>query len=256
MEKWVCKKCGYEIFEKPRKNQICKKNECKGRFRHYSKCKDCGEWFLDDKTNRTRCDACSFTAGHKRNGALTLICTHCGKKFQRYAANAKSQNSYCSRDCMEKSRTAEKIKNTCKWCGKPFSVYASSIAASNASGKFCSTKCYHESMTIDGERTYAGFRTSKRINFKGKQFCAVCGTTKNIHIHHIVPNRLTHDQGKDNLIPLCAVHHPMIEAVTREFISSMDGEIEVASELLKIALRDRQIQTYSMLKELRRTARI
>nr|DAM25456.1 MAG TPA: NinG protein [Caudoviricetes sp.] len=247
MEKWICKVCSNEVFEKPRKNQLCGKNGCKGRFRHYSKCKDCGEWFLYGGANRTRCDSCSFTSGHKRNGAVTLVCAHCGEQFQRYSANVKSKNNYCSRDCMEKSKAAKKIRETCKWCGKVFYVYASSIETSNAAGKFCSTKCYHKSMTIDGERTYAGFQTSKKLNFKGKQFCAVCGGTRNIHIHHIIPNRLTHDQSKTNLIPLCAKHHPQIEAVTREFIAAMDGDIETAGTLLKTALRDRQFQTYSML---------
>lgn len=175
------------------------------------------------------------------------MCAQCGKQFRRYAGNVKSEKSYCSRDCMEESRAAIKLVKICKQCGKPFAIYASSVESSNASGNFCSTKCYHESMTIDGERTYAGFAAAKKRNFDGKQFCAVCGTTKNIHIHHIIPNRLTHDHSKGNLIPLCAKHHAAIEPATRNFIASMNGDIKMAGTLLKIVLRDRQFRTYSIL---------
>ena len=56
MEKWVCAKCEAEVSEKPKKNQTCK---CKGRFRHYRQCADCGEWFFDMHYNRKLCDKCS-----------------------------------------------------------------------------------------------------------------------------------------------------------------------------------------------------
>jgi hypothetical protein len=110
-------------------------------------------------------------------------------------------------------------------------------------------------MTLDKERNYRGFRLAKERYFSTKQFCAICGTTENINIHHIVPNRITHDQSKENLIPICAKHHPQIERATKTFIDAMGGDIERAGELLKIVLRDRQFRTYAMIKAAEQTAR-
>ena len=251
MEKWVCAKCEAEVSEKPKKNQTCK---CKGRFRHYRQCADCGEWFFDMHYNRKLCDKCSHSAGRDRKGKVELICDNCGNAFFRYAGNVSTGKNYCSRKCMEEKKKAERIYKVCEVCGRDFSVYASVIKQSNAAGRFCSSRCYYESMTLDKERNYRGFRTAKERYFSTKQFCAVCGTTENINIHHIVPNRITHDQSKDNLIPLCAKHHPQIERVSKSFIDAMGGDIEKAGELLKIALRDRQFQTYAMIKAQKQTA--
>lgn len=247
MEKWVCLKCGREQEEKPTKNSTC---DCGGRFRHYKKCKGCGEWFYDQKYSRTKCDRCSHTAGHERKGTVVLVCRNCGVSFRRYAGNVRSNAHYCSKKCFEESRKTQKLQTKCEFCGAGFEVYVSSVRSSNAAGRFCSTQCYHESMTLDKERNYRGFREAKRKHFNGVQFCAICGATKNINIHHIVPNRITHDQSAKNLIPLCNKHHPQIEKATRAFIDAMDGEIEMAGELLNLALRERQMQTFAMLKTL------
>lgn len=251
MEKWVCKKCGRETTEKPHKNQICNHNGCTGRFAHYRACKKCGEWFADSGYNRTLCNQCSDRAGHERKGKVRVICGNCGKEFGRYASNVKGKTNFCSRACMEESRKGEVRSQKCEYCGKPFTVYASAVEKTNAAGRFCSKVCYHKSMTIDEERVYTGFEVAKKKYFRGAQFCAVCGTTKRINIHHIIPNRLTHDQSRENLIPLCAAHHPMIEAATRDFISAMDGDVEKAGELLRLALRDRQFQTLAMIKSIK-----
>ena len=83
-----------------------------------------------------------------------------------------------------------------------------------------------------------------------KQFCAICGTTKKIHIHHIMPNRISHNQDKENLIPLCASCHPKIERVTRDFLKAFDGEYEKAEPLLRMILRQRQYETSLVIKEI------
>ena len=86
--------------------------------------------------------------------------------------------------------------------------------------------------------------------FSMPNFCAICGTTKKIHIHHIMPNRISHDQNKENLIPLCASCHPKIERVTRDFLKAFDGEYEKAEPLLRMILRQRQYATSLVIKEI------
>lgn len=251
MEKWVCKRCGREVFEKPKKNAICNKDGCKGRYQHYVKCKDCGKWFYNFKNYRTRCDDCSYTAKHERSAQVDLICDNCGKKFKRFKGNIKAiHNNYCSRECMLEHRKGEKLKRVCKNCGKEFEIYKSWIAKTNASGNYCCWQCYSEAQTLDKERVYTGFAKAKRKHFNKKQFCAICGTTKKIHIHHIMPNRISHDQNKENLIPLCASCHPKIERVTRDFLKAFDGEYEKAEPLLRMILRQRQYATSLVIKEI------
>lgn len=78
----------------------------------------------------------------------------------------------------------------------------------------------------------------------------MCGTTKKIHIHHIMPNRISHNQDKENLIPLCASCHPKIERATRDFLNAFDGEYEKAEPLLRMILRQRQYATSLVIKEI------
>ena len=251
MDKWVCKKCGKEIFEKPKKNAICNQDGCKGRYQHYVKCKDCGEWFCAFQNYRTRCDNCSYTAKHERSAQIDLICDNCGKQFKRFKGNIKSiLNNYCSRKCMIEHKKADVLHRICKNCGREFDIYKSSIEKTNASGNYCCRECYNEDMTLDKERVYTGFAKSKRENFGKKQFCAICGTTKKIHIHHIMPNRITHDQSKENLIPLCATCHIKIERLTRDILKAFEGEHEKAEPLLRLVLRQRQFETSLVIKEI------
>lgn len=251
MDKWVCKRCGNEVFENPTKWGICNKDGCKGRFRRHSQCSICGEWFLNVGNGRKRCDNCSYSAKSERWGLVDLVCDNCGITFKRYKGNISGKfNNYCSKQCMLEHKKADVLKRTCKYCGKEFEVYRSVIEKSNASGNYCCRECYNEDMTLDKERVYTGFAKSKRENFSKKQFCAICGTTKKIHIHHIMPNRITHDQSKENLIPLCATCHIKIERLTRDFLKEFEGEYEKAEPLLRLILRQRQFETSLVIKEI------
>lgn len=99
------------------------------------------------------------------------------------------------------------------------------------------------------------FEQVKREHFSGVQFCALCGTTKNIHIHHIIPYRLTQDNSVDNLIPLCASHHKKIENATLKFTEMFDdGSYDVAKFYLNIMLREKQFMTQYVISELMKEA--
>ena len=117
MEKWVCAKCEAEVSEKPKKNQTCK---CKGRFRHYRQCADCGEWFFDMHYNRKLCDKCSHSAGRDRKGKVALICDNCGNAFFRYAGNVSTGKNYCSRKCMEEKRKPNAFTKYARFAGEIF----------------------------------------------------------------------------------------------------------------------------------------
>lgn len=244
---------------------------------------------------------------------VKLICTQCGKAFERYKSNIHSEKAFCNIDCKREYEKAIKITRQCKQCGKEFDVNKSAIDNTNASGNFCCRECYHKYLTTitgsknksykriqkkcpvcgkdvsiipskdriyknnfcsvecrgihqkeyiggknnpnwrGGASKYRGdFDDVKKMYFSKKQFCAVCGTTSGIHIHHIIPYRLTQDNSRDNLIPLCRKHHKIVEAHSIKFIELFDkDDYETAKYYMNILLRERQYETASALLELK-----
>ena len=143
--------------------------------------------------------------------AKTKPCRHCSKPIR-----ASKKDVFCSSEC----RDAElREHRNCKHCGSSFTVLKSSIAHStNASGNFCSRPCYEKWMCNTQRVTGRGSQWLKvRTEAKRRHpFCALCGTTKNLQIHHVVPFRLTFDNSQSNLVPLCVKHHKVVETLTHE----------------------------------------
>lgn len=250
MEKWVCNKCGNERTDKPKKNEICPSSGCKGRFQYYTQCRKCGEWFRSHE-GKTFCDHCKQSSPqYRRIGMVNVVCFQCGKAFPRFKGNVKGKKQFCGIDCLREFEKTRWIDRSCKECGKQFMVYRSAIEHTNASGNYCSRSCYDKSMSIEGSVSYkGGFERVKREHFSGVQFCAICGTTKRIHIHHIIPFRLTQDNGLDNLVPLCIRHHKQFENVTLPFINAMD-DMSAAKFLLNSIIRNRQQETMQIISSI------
>ena len=253
MQKWECARCGRERTDKPRKNEICNADGCKGRFRRFAKCRKCGNWFATSE-GRTFCDECrEQSPQYRRVGTITVKCYQCGKDFQRYAANVRGKKQFCGLECQREYELTRWESRICKECGKTFKVHKAAIEHTNASGNYCSRECYNKHMTIEDSPTHkGGFDRVKREHFKGVQFCAICGTTKRIHIHHIIPFRLTKDNGLDNLVPLCSSHHKKVENATLPFINTMSDK-DKAKQLLNVIIRARQRETATVLRQLQRT---
>lgn len=245
-DKWICKRCGREVFEKPVKNAICNQDGCKGRFRHYSKC-DCGKWYPNFNSDKKYCsNNCETRKGH----SVIVKCHQCGKLFKRSASNVSARMNFCNMQCLREYQKTLHEDRLCLNCGKKFSVISSTIKSSNAMGKFCCKECYHKYMEKEDWEGYrADFKRLKKKYFKGIQFCAICGTTKKIHIHHIIPFKITQDNRKKNLIPLCSRHHVQIEHISRDFIECMEDK-ETALDMINNILRTRQLATWAVLNGL------
>lgn len=197
------------------------------------------------------------------------ICKNCTKEFVVYASSLRSSNAsgnYCCRPCYnehlkallkgEDNHNYNRIKCVCPNCEKEFMQIPSKVK--QYKNVFCSHKCKNKFMYyytggekncnwVGGCKSYRGdFAQVKKENFNKKQFCAICGSVENIHIHHIIPYRLTQDNSIDNLIPLCSKHHKIIESSTLNFINITEDK-EVAKKLLNIILRSRQTETCNVL---------
>ena len=248
-EKWVCNRCGDERFDKPKKNEVC---SCHGRYKHYITCKICGELFPTH--GATVCGSCADKGFRRSHGSsVGVVCEYCGKEFRRPKANARGKRQFCNIECQRAYERSLWLERTCKECGTKFMIRESAIRSSNASGNYCCRECYNNAMHLEGAKQWRdGFERIKRKNFSGFKFCAICGTTKRIHIHHIIPYRLTKDNGLDNLIPLCIHHHATVEAIWKPFIESFENPND-AKPYVSCSLRARQQATAEVIAEILET---
>ena len=246
IEKWVCNRCGKERIDKPVKNEAC---SCHGRFGHYIPCKICCEWFQTH--GATVCPSCAEKGFKRSHGSsVGVVCEYCGKEFRRPKANARGKRQFCNIECQRAYERSLWLERTCKECGTKFMIRESAIRSSNASGNYCCRECYNKAMHLEGAKQWRdGFERIKRKNFSGFKFCAICGTTKRIHIHHIIPYRLTKDNGLDNLIPLCIHHHATVEAIWKPFIESFENPND-AKPYVSCSLRARQQATAEVIAEI------
>lgn len=245
MGKWICNRCGKELFEKPYKNQTC---DCKGRFARFTVCENCGKWFKNEKGYKF----CSTECGRgkrDRGGKIEVICDCCGKTFTKYKSDLKSKKHFCSVECKREYEKQNRVERTCKECGRIFQIPKSVISGkTNASANFCCRECYDKYLSdFNRTDTYRGFKQAKRKYFSGKQFCAICGTTEKIQIHHIIPYRLTQDNSRENLIPLCVKHHKAVEYIGLDLLKA-DTDYERVKFLFNTILRERQHITYMKIK--------
>jgi hypothetical protein len=203
---------------------------------------------------------------------VNKVCQFCGKTFSILKSvlgpTTNSAGSFCSKQCYtehkktlvgEKNHHYNSVIQQCGHCNKEIKV----IKCKSESVRFCSLDCrsaYHigrfagerNPLWKGGHKKYkSDFESVKTKHFSGLLFCAQCGTTKKIHIHHIIPFRYTQDNSLSNLIPLCASCHRKVELISWSMLESADwGDMQLAKALLNISLRERQLMTHARLKKL------
>jgi len=281
----VCVDCGkVETIRKDNQATRCKNcsakignkavQETRTKNRGWRKCKECGqEFFAPKSSKKVNCSKeCLQKSREKKR--LKRVCKHCGKAFEIYASalNTNASGNYCSRQCYyehmatvtgKQNKSYNRVEVECAECGKPLAVIPSRISAYKNS--FCGEECKwkHHHNYISGEKNcnwrgghdkYRGdFETVKKQWFDGVQLCAICGTAKHIHIHHIIPYRLTQDNSRSNLIPLCRKHHKKIESL---MLPAIEGgtDLETSKAIINCILRERQMAVFTIASRLMRHA--
>lgn len=191
-------------------------------------CLDCGCVRLVRKdTNPKLCRKCSATRGGKIKKGLYADrkpCAYCKKPIL-----VSSGDTYCSKECRSEANTESRA---CKFCGVTFKVLKSTISdATNASGNFCSLGHYHlwlRGGVLSVPRNQSVQKRVSRAALKRQPFCAICGTTRNMEVHHIVPYRLTQDDSPENQMPLCKKHHKIVETLTHDLEMHVDNPEQIA----------------------------
>ncbi len=211
-------------------------------------CEDCGTEFTVRKDTKPKvCRHCTSIRGGKATKGIRTAqrvkCLGCDELIL-----ISNKNNYCSIECRGRHN---RIKRVCKQCNQEFTILKSTISdKTNSTGNFCSRNCYNNYMAIGDYIKGRGSRWNKtRKEILDKfPFCAICGTTKNLQIHHITPYRLTHDNSKENLIPLCTKHHKWIEMMfcdTERF-----GTSKTTGLIWNSILRERQTTTAIVIKQI------
>ena len=214
-------------------------------------CCNCGKIESVRKDNSSlMCVSCSSSIKAKKAGrikhleSLTKKCTECGIMY------GGSNKKFCSRECRNKNEMLLSENRKCKCCDADFKVLTSSLKT-NASGNFCSRNCYNSFM-CDTERTSgrgSQWRKTRNEVIKKIPFCVMCGTRKNLQVHHIIPFRLTYDNNKNNLIPLCTKHHKKIEYITLDVLKETNNH-ETTRIILRSIFIEYALATASKLKEI------
>jgi len=168
-------------------------------------------------------------------------CEYCGDVFE--VIPSEKDKKFCSMECYAKwqseNKTGKKSPSwkgkvgvECEECGEEFQVHPYREEKSN----FCSKECQGEWMSEnnmgennptwkggnDGYRGNSWPEERKRALKRDGYKCVICGKDKeelgtSLHVHHIVPYRLTKNNSPSNLISLCRKHHNKAEKILNEY---------------------------------------
>ncbi len=188
----------------------------KSFYTRQRECSGCGKSETVRKDNQSQqCQSCACRAAGKRGNesqklnVLKIDCGHCGRNVPTIRS---APRKYCSLSCR---RAATSILRKCETCEKEFRIARSLLKGnSNSSGRFCSRPCYIHHLCRTGRITGRGsqWNASRKEALRRNPFCALCGTSKKLQVHHAVPFRLTRDNSQENLFPLCVKHHKIVES--------------------------------------------
>lgn len=151
-------------------------------------------------------------------------CRQCHQWFDDWEGRPNRPAKYCSRGCRDAARST-RVTLTCVQCQESFQRKAYMEQWSQERGPFCSMACYaswqrqniqgptapmwgHErNPTSRGSNLW--FRNREAALARDGHQCTVCGSTKFLHVHHVIPwgPGQADPHALDNLATLCARHH-------------------------------------------------
>lgn len=214
-------------------------------------CAECGKVEVVRADNpAARCRACggrpALEKGHRTRSADRNweTCQHCDRDFP---APPSSRQQFCSRACRH---AAQSVERTCPTCGGTFRIARSILSGrTNSSGRFCSRSCYERHLCRTPRIRGRGSRwnTIRKEALRQTPFCACCGKTRHLQVHHIVPFRLTRDNSPTNLIPLCRACHKRVEAVFHD-VEAVDPPLPATKLVLFCSIHARRTVTLHLLK--------
>lgn len=166
-------------------------------------CQVCGSDFSVKPYREDSAKYCSKSCQHKslEKDFITKSCDGCGETFDVKPSRSDTAR-FCSIECYNSERHkivsgedapgwkgGRIIDTHCKWCNNKFKIYKSR----ENTARFCSPNCRHQylsdklSKSSTDIRRSAEYRKWRRAVKKRDGECVECGSTKNLHAHHIIP---------------------------------------------------------------------
>ncbi|UYN89886.1 MAG: HNH endonuclease [Anaerolineales bacterium] len=218
----VCKKVfQHKKYNKGKTRRFCS-NACYYKIHKIPQgfCKNCNKLFKQRALHGRQkfCTrACRWEFERKKTP--TTVCEHCGVKFSRSASIFKyNAVRFCSVSCAEASGyrkttpryTVPRKITKCGNCGADFEH------RSTERRTYCSQAC---AGTLGRVRnpSYRRLKTKGWVRLRLEiierdRCCRVCGSTKRLAVHHVIPWRISHDDSPSNLVTLCNSCHPRVES--------------------------------------------
>lgn len=178
-------------------------------------------------------------------------CAGCGKEESVSVTNVSLRCIPCGRAVSDASRR-RRVERTCETCGSGFSVARSVLSGkTNSSARFCSRPCYEQHLCRTERISGRGsqWRRIRAEAIRRAPFCACCGTSRWLQVHHAIPFRLTRDNSQENLFPLCVKHHKAVESLFVD-VEGSGVPLEDAKTAWTIMLRQWQGATRARLLEI------
>ena len=137
-------------------------------------------------------------------GKANYICDYCGKPFRKYPSHRKAEYKCCSLSCATKIKHLTDVK-----CGfqKGHEPYDTSNRQPLRGSKHPMWKGGHTRKYRYSIRGRSWKEIREEVIRLDRNRCQVCGRTKRLNVHHIIPFRYTKDNSLTNLITLCRSCH-------------------------------------------------
>lgn len=163
-------------------------------------------------------------------GRVEKICKNCGDNFTLHKnedERRESNGTFCSMECKSDYKSVDR---NCNICGEKIHVKRALVESDR--GKYCSKECYYRSETKDTAdiRNTSAYKEWKKSVKERDSCCVDCGSSENLHAHHIVPVSENEDLATDvdNGKLLCeechAKRHPEIAHLITESFNTNTPE--------------------------------
>lgn len=162
-----------------------------------------------------------------KDKTVKLVCPTCNKQFISFVSQKKK---YCSKECAAvtllsknspdvfKYDPKKHVVASCPICGNNFSAYKSQYR------KYCSASCQRRATHFKkGQRPW-NLRYGNivlRVKRRDNNSCVICGYSKIVHVHHIIPLRQEGFHSENNLVCLCPNHHEEAHRKLIDLVSIM-----------------------------------
>lgn len=191
-----------------------------------AKCQQCGRAFYARRDGERVCGRdcyAQWKRGRDSHNKVisdpvqeTYTCEYCGESFEAYAhQRRKGFAKFCGYACFSNSRRVPRDVIDCEGCGEPIQTWR---RGGTSVKTFCSRACMVEcrrrrKVAREGARPKE-YEALRRKLLAEQPWCADCGATKNLLVHHKIRSRERPDLLMDlnNLVVLCKGCHTAVHA--------------------------------------------